>query len=160
MKNLFILLITFYAINSYAQSTVGVVAHWDMNGTTNDVSGNGHNGNANYLTPATGISGLPNTAYYFNGSTSNITAPYSPAYNFTKYSFAPPFYPNIFTQGHAREILLFLVDVKHILVTGLCILMIIGSMIVRYSILPKNCFSPVQEPIHLLPPLSGYIAHR
>lgn len=75
----------------FAQSPVGLIAHWDMNGTVNDVTGNGHNGHAANLVPATGISGVPNTAYYFNGLNSLITAPYMPDLNVTQFSICATF---------------------------------------------------------------------
>lgn len=97
------------AIPAYSQSSTGLVAHWDMNGTVNDVSGNGHNGNANFLTAAPGMSGLPNTAYYFNGTSSYISVPYSPAFNLTKFSICATlkvagFYSN-YCQGNTVIIL-------------------------------------------------------
>src|SRR5271166_6226023 len=84
----YLLLLVFICgiITGYAQSTVGLIAHWNMNGSTNDVSGNGHNGNGNNITPAAGEGGVANTAYYFNGYSSYITIPYSPAFNLTQYS--------------------------------------------------------------------------
>lgn len=69
-----------------AQSSSGLVAHWDMNGGTADVSGNGHDGHPVNVTPTAGRSGLPNTAYYFNGLSSVITAPYQPDLNMTQFS--------------------------------------------------------------------------
>ena len=70
-----------------AQDTTGLIAHWNMNGTSNDVSGHGHNGTQSNLTPAVGKDGLMGHAYYFNGTNSVITVPYSPAFNI----------PNVFT---------------------------------------------------------------
>ncbi len=94
-----ILILMLSTIRSYAQDTVGLVAHWDMNGTTNDVSGHGNNGNANNIIPAAGISGVSNTAYYFNGTNSSITVPYSPTFNFTKYTICATFYSEGFYTG-------------------------------------------------------------
>ncbi len=91
------LLIT--SISAYCQSSVGLVAHWNMNNTGTDVSGNGHNGNLNNVTPVAGISGTPNTAYYFDGATSYISVPYSPAFNFTNYSFCATLKVSSFYTG-------------------------------------------------------------
>ncbi len=68
-------------IIAFSQGSAGLIAHWDMNGSGNDVSGNGHTGHLNNVTPVAGMSGLPNTAYYFNGVSSVITAGYAPDYN-------------------------------------------------------------------------------
>jgi len=75
-----------YYVNAYSQSSAGLVAHWDMNGTVNDVSGGGHNGHANNITAAIGEGGAPNTAYYFNGINSYISVPYSPDFNVNQLS--------------------------------------------------------------------------
>ncbi len=64
----------------------GPIAHWDMNGTTNDVTGNGHNGHGNNLTAAAGMDGVMGHAWYFNGTNSSITIPYSPALNVSAYT--------------------------------------------------------------------------
>lgn len=85
-KTLLSILVAFMVIAANAQSTVGLLAHWDMNGEVNDVSGNGHNGHANNLVADTGMGGVPNTAYYFNGSNSYITVPYSADLNLTQFS--------------------------------------------------------------------------
>jgi len=82
---LFFLLIAI-SLYSFGQSAAGLVAHWDMNGSPNDVSGNGHNGHATNVTSAAGISGLANTAYYFNGANSKITTGYQPDLQLTQYS--------------------------------------------------------------------------
>lgn len=42
---------------SRAQSTVGLIAHWDLNSGTTDVSGHGHNGNPSNVIPAAGMDG-------------------------------------------------------------------------------------------------------
>ena len=100
----------FIAIISKAQTTSGLIAHWDMNGETNDISGNGHNGTPSNVISGVGINGIPNTAYYFNGINSVITAPYLPDLNLTSYSICAiikveGFYSglcqqnNIFTRG-------------------------------------------------------------
>lgn len=83
-------LLTLLLLSSFsftnAQSTVGLIAHWDMNGSTNDVSSGGHNGTGVNITATAGIDGTPNTAYLFNGTNSRIDIPNSTAFNITKYS--------------------------------------------------------------------------
>ena len=85
-KNLFTLLLVCGAYTLHAQSSAGLIAHWDMNGTVNDVTGNGHNGHASNITPAAGMDGVMGQAYYFNGVNSVITAPYMPDLNLPQYS--------------------------------------------------------------------------
>ena len=88
MKKLSILSILFsLSVLCYGQDTTGLIAHWDMNGTANDVTGHGHNGTQSNLTPAAGRDGVMGHAYYFNGTNSMITVPYSPSFNI----------PNVFT---------------------------------------------------------------
>lgn len=55
---------------THAQGSLstGLVLYLPFNGNTLDISGNGHNATNFGGIPAAGISGLPNTAYYFNGS--------------------------------------------------------------------------------------------
>ena len=85
-KTLFIAALICKSLLSYSQSSVGLVAHWDMNNEANDVSGNGHNGTLHNVVADTGMGGLANTAYYFNGVNSYISVPYSPDLNITQYS--------------------------------------------------------------------------
>jgi len=85
-KLIFLFAINFVAIAAWSQGSAGLIAHWDMNGTVNDVSGNGNNGTAHNITAAVGESGAPNTAWYFNGVNSYISVPYAPALNVTQYS--------------------------------------------------------------------------
>ncbi len=66
---------------AFAQSSTGLIAHWDFNGGASDISGNGHTGHLHSVTPTTGIDGLPNTAYYFDGVNSYISASYAPDLN-------------------------------------------------------------------------------
>ncbi len=74
------------SISSFGQSTVGLIAHWDFNGSTNDVSGNSHNGHGNNIIPAFGMDGIYGSGYYFNGTNSRVTVPYSSSFNLSKYS--------------------------------------------------------------------------
>ena len=83
----FLLFALTISASSFAQSSAGLVAHWNMNGNANDTSGNGHNGNMVNVTPAVGMDGVAGHALYFNGTTSMITVPYSPAFSMpTAYS--------------------------------------------------------------------------
>lgn len=64
-----------------AQAQTTPVAHWDMNDSVNDITGNGHNGIAHNVTPAAGADGVMGHAYYFNGFDSKIYIPESPDLN-------------------------------------------------------------------------------
>lgn len=88
-KNLFTIALLFISLAAIAQPTAGLIAHWDMNGSTNDVSGNGHNGHGNNLTPAVGKDGILGHAWYFNGTNSSITIPYASAFNVSNFSIVP-----------------------------------------------------------------------
>jgi hypothetical protein len=66
--------------------TTGLIGHWNFNGNVKDVSGHGLDGTAYNLTPATGRSGNPNTAYYFNGTSSHVEVPYNSLMNVNTYS--------------------------------------------------------------------------
>ena len=59
----------------HAAPTQGLVAYYPLNGNTNDMSGNTHNGTATGTTPTTNQFGDPNSAFSFNGSTDLITLP-------------------------------------------------------------------------------------
>ncbi len=71
--------------NMFAQGPTGLIAHWDMTSGA-DVSGNGHTGHLYNVTSVAGKDGNPNTAYYFNGIDSKITAGYLPDLNTTQLS--------------------------------------------------------------------------
>ncbi len=74
------------SLGSFAQSSAGLIAHWNFNGNSNDITGNGHSGTDHNTTNAAGKSGVPNTAYRFNGTSSYITTPYRSDLNMTQYS--------------------------------------------------------------------------
>jgi len=93
-KILLFSLLSFIVPNVFAQDTLGLVAHWDFNGTAKDVTGNGHDGTLHNVIPAKGKNGLPNTAYYFTGDLtthSYISVPYSPDLNMNEYSICATF---------------------------------------------------------------------
>jgi hypothetical protein len=65
------------AVNGYSQSflTNGLVAYYPFNGNANDASGNGNSGTVDGATLTTDRFGIPNSAYYFNGGSSDIIIP-------------------------------------------------------------------------------------
>src|SRR6185437_9926898 len=101
-KILLFSLLSFIVPNVFAQDTLGLVAHWDFNGTAKDVTGNGHDGTLHNVIPAKGKNGLPNTAYYFTGDLtthSYISVPYSPDLNMNEYSICATFMVKGFYSG-------------------------------------------------------------
>jgi len=54
-------------------SNNGLIAWYPFNGNANDSTGNGHNGIVNGATLTTDRCGNPNSAYYFDGISNNIT---------------------------------------------------------------------------------------
>lgn len=109
MKNtMFLLVFAFGFTTSRAQSTEGLIAHWDMNGSTNDVTGNGHNGNGNNITAVAGENGVANTAYYFNGYNSIITAPYMSDLNASKLTICAIVKVMGFYSGSCQDNLIFM----------------------------------------------------
>lgn len=102
MKKLFSFILGAFALTSLsatAQDTTGMIAHWNMNSSPNDVSGNGHNGTLHGVVPAVGRDGVMGHGYYFDGNTSMITVPYSPSFNIQKYTICATVYPQGFYQG-------------------------------------------------------------
>jgi len=85
MKPYLILLAVFCVHLSHAQ-TNHLVAHWDMNGSVKDVSGGAHHGTASNVTPAPGKDSIMGHAYYFNGSNSLVSVPYTPDLNLDHFS--------------------------------------------------------------------------
>lgn len=87
MKKFFTLLFLSASFISFAQSPIGLVAHWKMNGNALDATGNGHNGTLYNVTPAPGQYGNANTALYFNGNgNSFMSVPYQSDLNIQVYS--------------------------------------------------------------------------
>ena len=74
-----------FAFLSHAQSSAGLIAHWPMNGSGNNTSGNGHNGTLHNVVTGPGFDSIGGE-YYFNGVNSMITVPYSSAFNVTKFT--------------------------------------------------------------------------
>ncbi|MEZ5016954.1 MAG: LamG-like jellyroll fold domain-containing protein [Flavipsychrobacter sp.] len=88
MKKLYLLLalITASPFCANAQSSNGLIAHWDFNGNTNDVSANAHPNTAYNITYSSGQTGKPNTAALFNGINSYVYIPYHSSFNVTQFS--------------------------------------------------------------------------
>jgi hypothetical protein len=63
--------------NELSSSPIGLVAYYPFNGNANDESGNGNNGTVNSVTATSDRFGDVNSAYSFNGVTSNIQVPNS-----------------------------------------------------------------------------------
>ncbi len=103
-----IILFLFFSGFAHAQGTSGLVAHWDMNGSTNDVSGNGHDGHQHLIVADTGIDGVYGHAYYFNGINSYITTAASAAYNISNYSICATVKVKGFNTGTCQANMIFL----------------------------------------------------
>ncbi len=102
MKHILLSVCLFSTVNLLAQGSMGLIAHWDMNGTVSDVSGNGHNGHATSILPTTDRFGFANKAYYFNGLTSVVTAPYMADLNLTNYSLCAIIKVSGFYDGYCQ----------------------------------------------------------
>lgn len=107
-KYLYLLAVSLSSVAANAQGTVGLIAHWNLNGNANDISGNGLNGVVNGATLATGYSGTSNTAYLFSGLNAsndyqNITVPYDPLMNVTSYSICALVKVDSFHRGLCQE---------------------------------------------------------
>lgn len=99
MKYLFLFVSLFGSTYLFAQGTTGLIAHWDMDGTVNDVSGHGHNGSPTALTLAADRFGRPNKAYSFNGTSSVVTVPYASDLQLSNYSICAILKPTGFYSG-------------------------------------------------------------
>ncbi len=96
------------SLSAYSQPTSGLFAHWDMNGTANDMSGGGHNGHMNNLVPATGIDGVAGHAWYFNGTNSSITIPYASDMNVPAFTIAAVMKVSGFYSGTCHANMVFI----------------------------------------------------
>lgn len=76
----------YIALSTQAQLSNGLIAHWNFDGHTKDVSGNNYNGLPRNITYTVGRAGITNTAASFNGDSSNITIPYQASMNLTEVS--------------------------------------------------------------------------
>ena len=87
-------------IMANAQSTNGLIAHWNFNNNTNDASGNGHHASTvTNITYTSGRSSQGNTAAHFNGHSSAIVVPSSTDFNFSQYSICAVFKTDSFNNG-------------------------------------------------------------
>lgn len=78
LKLLYIVAIVFYAQVSFAQEPPirdGLIGYWPLDGNTNDISGNNHNGVLNGPSLTTDRNGNTNSAYYFDGVNDYIELP-------------------------------------------------------------------------------------
>ncbi len=100
--NLIMALILCSFLDASAQSTNGLIAHWNFNGNTNDVYGT-HNGTPHGLSPATGKAGLSNTAYYFSDTISYIDVPYQADLNIPDYSISAIVKPTGYYAGICHD---------------------------------------------------------
>jgi hypothetical protein len=82
MKKIFLILTLCICLNVYAQlptyvPTNGLMGWWSLNGNANDASANNNHGTNNGAVDTTDRYGNPNSAYFFNGSSSYISIPTS-----------------------------------------------------------------------------------
>lgn len=94
----FTIIVFFLTLPARAQLWLGEVAHWDFNGSVQDVSGHGHHGTATNITSASGKDGTSNSAYYFDG-TGYVSVPYDPDLNVSEFSIAAIVKPTGFYTG-------------------------------------------------------------
>lgn len=99
VRLLTILSVMLITITVDAQLNNGLVAHWDFNSNTNDVSGNGHNGTAYNINYTNGKAGAPNTAARFNGTNSYVFVPYQSDLNMNQYSICALIKPTGYYTG-------------------------------------------------------------
>lgn len=91
--------LTLFSLQSTAQLSSGMVAHWPFNGTTGDSSGNTHHGTGIFLHYGTGRNGISGTAAVFNGSSSYVSVPYQSDLNLTSYSICAIIKPTGYYSG-------------------------------------------------------------
>lgn len=102
MKYISILITLLFCAGVYAQAQ-GPVAHWDFNGNVNDVTGNGHTGNAQNLSYGNGKLGQPNTAGVFNGTNSIVEVPYQADLNMEKITICAVIKPTGYYSGECQS---------------------------------------------------------
>lgn len=82
--------------------TPGLVGHWQFSGNANDASGNKLHGTATNITYVAGKDGVPNSAAYFDGSSSYIQVPYDSMMNLTNYTITARVKITSFFNGHCQ----------------------------------------------------------
>ncbi|MFT7233261.1 MAG: surface protein, partial [Cyclobacteriaceae bacterium] len=87
----------------YQSSNSGLVAHYPFNGDSNDLSGNGLDGIINGASPATDRFGMPNGAYYFDGS-SSIEVVNAAAFDFDDFTYSVWVSPDLISTGFATVV--------------------------------------------------------
>jgi len=104
MKQIFlsIAVILVCSIQGFSQGANGLIGRWVFEGNANDVSGHGMNGIIHDVTPTTGITGTPNTAFHFNGTSSYIDVPYNSLMNTKIHSFCALLKPTGFYPGNCQ----------------------------------------------------------
>jgi hypothetical protein len=84
MKTVILIILVFYFAPTSAQIQLAGV--WEFNGDANNAAGNGANGVVYNATLTTGRSGIPFTAYQFNGINSHIDIPFDTLWNMKKWT--------------------------------------------------------------------------
>ncbi len=103
--------ISYYASNGYTKptsgtcSTYGLLGWWDLNGNSNDQSGNANNGTASNTSLEVGQNGQANNAYGFNGTSSQINVPTTVPLSTDVQTFAFWVYPNSWATPTASALL-------------------------------------------------------
>lgn len=91
--------LTFLTLQTNAQLTSGLVAHWPFNGNTGDSSGNAHHGTGVFMHYGNGRNGTSNAAAVFDGTNSYISVPYQTDLNLTSYSICAIIKPTGYYSG-------------------------------------------------------------
>jgi Concanavalin A-like lectin/glucanases superfamily len=71
-SSVLLLTLFFHSVHSQVNLNNGLIAYYPFTGNANDITGNGLNGIVNNAQLTTDRFGNPNSAYYFDGSASNI----------------------------------------------------------------------------------------
>lgn len=106
-KSITILLVLSFSLLSSQIPTNGLIAYYPFNNNANDLSGNSINGTIVNATPTTDRFGNPNSAYYFNGTSTYLKIPNNPVkIDFTN-SFAVSFWINVdsLNDGNRQNVL-------------------------------------------------------
>ncbi len=105
MKKILLILPSIILLSCWSalgQGYSGLVGRWSFDGNANDVSGNNLHGIVRGSTLTTGMAGLPNTAYAFNGISNYIAVPSSTLMNTMVHSFCALIKPTGFYSGHCQ----------------------------------------------------------
>lgn len=91
-----------FSLNTQAQLTTGLVAHWPFSNTPGDSSGNNFHAVPVFFGYGPGKNGLPNTAGIFDGSKTYLTVPYQSKLNVTEYSICAIVKPMGYYSGDCQ----------------------------------------------------------